>query len=239
MKLLFVGDTHRNAYEAQRINALALYEKPDLIIQVGDFAYDYDNRDPKFLETCAAGDVPWWFIRGNHDSTDWLRTQTGLDTTVAAPDQEPIDIWDNVWWLPDGTRAELDGVKFLFVGGAYSIDRWCRTEGVSYWVDELTPDPDLLPNLSLPTDVLVSHDVPAGLGSDFEKGLAEGRYKEDAESQANRDRMRVIYDRCQPKVVIHGHYHTDYREGCLIGLSCDNMLGNTFSMDTTKLEFTE
>lgn len=234
MRILFAGDTHRNVNEAKRINQRAEGEEAELIIQVGDFAFDYDQREPWFLWEVTNGPVPWWFIRGNHDDTNWLREHSGLIDTISPPKEQPIEVYPNAYWCPDGMRAELGGLEFLFVGGAFSVDRLYRTINVSYWEDELTPAASRLPDLS-PCDVLVSHDVPAGIGAKFEQELAAGKYQVDVGSQRNRDVLREIYDEATPRLVIHGHYHHYYREENLIGLACDGMGNNMVLLDTEEM----
>ena len=58
-------------------------------------------------------------IRGNHDDPSYFPSSDG-----------------NIHFLEDYTYQTINGMKFLFVGGATSIDRIARNSGHDWWPDE-------------------------------------------------------------------------------------------------------
>src|SRR5690606_22311304 len=69
----------------------------------------------------------------------------------------------NIFHLPRGFRFTIHGVRFLALGGAYSVDRRWRKLNKDYWLEEEVTEADIA-NTLLPedptTDVLLMHDSP-------------------------------------------------------------------------------
>src|SRR5680860_303372 len=80
---------------------------------------------PRFLTAvdtaCASHGIDLWFIDGNHDDHFRLSGIRHAD--------EPIALTDRVSYLSRGLRADLGGVSFGFLGGAFSVDWRQRTLG--------------------------------------------------------------------------------------------------------------
>src|SRR5262245_61251493 len=86
-------------------------------------------------------------------------------------------------------------------------------------------------------DVLLTHDCPAGV---VIPGLARFAHfwppDEQVAATEHRQRLRQVVDNVQPRVIWHGHYHTDYSRVVDLGygpvhvhgLSCDgtSLAGN-------------
>lgn len=220
MRILFVGDTHMNHHGSiHAANRWADLAKVDVILQVGDFGYTFSDD---LLEAVAAAPCPWWFIRGNHDDTDWLRAAIESHGRRRWPDTPPSvnKVAENLYWIEDGAILNLGGTRIACIGGAASIDKEYRIEGESWWPDEGVNEHSL-ERLGLevgftgPVDLLVTHDIPNSL---VDLGLVDYMlleqniyFKRDhAMSQVSRGRLQLAYENCQPLVVIHGHYHVGY-----------------------------
>lgn len=119
------------------------------------------------------------FIRGNHDSPDICR-------------QHPN-------WIPDGT---VEG-DTMFIGGAWSIDREYRTEGVSWWADEelSIAELDQMIDLALKARprVMVTHDCPMDVIQPLFGAHPIGNRTQQA--------LNSIWQLCQPELWIFGHWH--------------------------------
>ncbi|MET7401419.1 metallophosphoesterase family protein [Dactylosporangium sp. NPDC005572] len=207
MLIAFVGDVHGRVLHAfaalltlQRRRGVAL----DAVVQVGDLgAYPGPERmdapSRRFLaEHPAEGDFfrlldpdpalaaavtealkhlpPMHFVSGNHEDFEFL----------AAIGGGPVDPLGAVRHVPDGTVAELAGQRVAFLG---------RVEEPGY----MDLDPDALGTLlAAPpgsADILVTHDGPHGLCTDWQ-GTTRGSPK-----------LAALIDHLQPALHVSGHYH--------------------------------
>ena len=160
----------------------------------------------------------------------------------ASPDMEDIPCFNNwgfakvrehIWYVPRGTRWTWRDKKFLACGGAFSVDRYYRKQGVSFWQEETITDEDVEKSIGdgSPIDILLCHDVPAGVDIQYIFALSGKRFTVSPESEENRQRLRQIASAVRPTHVYHGHYHQYYttyaRYGpdenttLVTGLDCD------------------
>ncbi len=121
------------------------------------------------------------FIRGNHDSPAVCR-------------QHPN-------WIQDGTHE--NGV--FFVGGAKSIDRAYRIEGISWWPDEELSYAELTGIVDeyakWQPEVMVTHDCPEVIAN-----ALFGGFKINVDS-ITRQALDVALNAHAPKTWIFGHWH--------------------------------
>lgn len=199
MKLLIVGDTHGDKENISLLMNVAIENECEKIIQVGDFGYfPHIPKHDSFLDFCSAeiyrSGIPIHFIRGNHDNCEILN-QLG----------EGIhSIRDGLFYHSCGFVWDWNGKKFVGIGGAYSIDKGHRTEGVDWWRDEQIPNSLTYKEIGK-VDYLFSHDAP--ISSDIESLLD---FRMDAETIGNRMKLQTICEGCMPEIVFHGHYHKKY-----------------------------
>ncbi len=220
VKVAFVGDTHGQIRDAQFAVDFANREGADLIIQLGDFGYDFSTD---FMKQWVLANMPVYFLRGNHDSTGWIRSRNGNRLTVdPKSDGGPVEVADNVHYLPDGARLKIGDSRVAVLGGAVSIDRHMRVDGVSWWHDETTSMQAVadLVNVNVfahmqtapeSVDVMLCHDCPTG-PKQLDAHL-DG-YKSDPASDGNRKLLRHAFDHLKPSQVWHGHFHYRYKEEC-------------------------
>lgn len=147
-------------------------------IQVGDFGAGFADL-PQVNQNHR-------FIRGNHDSPEICK---------ASPN-----------WIPDGFIETIDGVKFMFIGGAWSIDAHRRIEGVSWWRDEECSYEQLNRFIDLAInenpDVMVTHTCPLEVAGQFYSerfGKINGTVTGNA--------LQALLNATIPKLWIFGHWH--------------------------------
>ena len=200
-RVLIAGDTHGNSKWVAHLADIAARAGCAVIIQVGDFGYFPDHPGgPRFLTAldgaCEINGVELWFIDGNHDD----------HTSLAELDHghEPANISEHVTYLPRGTRLNVGGCRFGFLGGAFSIDWRDRTPGIDWWQHEVTDVDDLARLGDDGLDVLITHDSPEGINL-----LSSWRLP--AEDQVRADEVRALITRAtaatSPRLVVHGHWH--------------------------------
>jgi len=164
-------------------------------------------------------------LLGNHDNYDAWEL-AGFPTRFPVP--IPVEGSKRLTYLPRGARWEWGGLRFLSMGGAVSIDKHHRTDGIDWWPQELITDADVEACGTDPVDVLLSHDSPPN--PQLQRFLDEWNdfgitYKMDALSQNSRWFMGQIADAVTPKLVVHGHYHHRYTwaedDRVVVGLNRD------------------
>lgn len=219
-RYLFLGDTHGDIDFAGRAADYAAEHDAE-IIQLGDWGFIWKKSNQVqalSTELARAGEregkppVVMRFIDGNHDHHPELARLTGGCDTG-------FPLASNVIYQPRGSRyVDEDGTRFLFLGGAPSIDKWARTEGVSWWKEETITEADVERALAGgPCDVLVTHDAPdypPGFGPKGDPAFLR------LSVQSMNDIARVIRE-TKPTLHVHGHWHHYYVSGVTRGLDCN------------------
>lgn len=128
------------------------------------------------------------FIRGNHDDPDKCKKSPN--------------------WIPDGL---VDG-KMMFVGGAWSIDRDTRIEGVDWWPDEELTIAELSKILDIyeknKPEIMVTHDCPSIMANQILLSEARNRgYVKKLFPNRTVQALDAMYEIHKPKMWIFGHWH--------------------------------
>ncbi len=234
MKILFVGDTHGDERCARRVADYAKSHGVERIMQVGDFGYwPRIEQGRGFLRgvdrVAAEMGIPWWFIDGNHEDHSLLHLLPVDEETGVSM------VTDHVSFIPRGHRWEWDGVSFVSVPGATSVDRVFRVEGESWFENEtLTQEQADVISGAGPADVVVAHDAPHGvpflethLQTDVPAGLRRAARLFPAEdlnrSEEYRRLLRGVFNTVRQSLWVHGHHHVAYEstwmECRMVGLS--------------------
>ena len=198
-KIMFVGDVHGRF---PHLHDLIETEHPDAVIVAGDFGYWYDygkNKLIHMLENPFA--VPVYFVDGNHedhDRLDQLVEQFG--------NQTPIDVGNNVYYIPRGCVFELFGYNICGAGGAFSVDFYLRKPGISWFPQEQLTEQqvDNLFDTSKNVDIVVSHTCPfVILDRVLDKCRIFGPVTVD-NTEKLLDRILTMYN---PSMWFFGHWH--------------------------------
>lgn len=223
-RIAFAGDWHMNTRWALDAIHYAQTREADVIVHLGDFGYTFERRyldqlDKKLKKT----ELPLLFVDGNHECFPRLYEYEIQPHGLR-------QLRDNIWHLPRGFRWDWDGVKFLALGGAHSVDRQMRQEGVSWWHEETIPY-RLAMEVAYagPADVMVTHDCPSDVPwLDTQLANNEWRWptEEVAFSEGHRKLLRAVTDSVKPRFLWHGHYHVFYSQIVngteFTGLNCDH-----------------
>ena len=217
MRILVAGDTHGNLGHCMYLVRRAQEHNCDRIFIVGDFGYWAHTRDGReFLDelsTYAEDQNVWvYFCDGNHDKTSLLLQQHGDD----ADEEGFLRVRSFLRYAPRGHRWTWNGVRFIALGGAYSIDKKWRTDNEKYrpykykpeslWFpEEEMTDEDMAKILAdtSPVDVILAHDKPRGSDPGWDRGSPIA-------CLPNQDRLQRAVQVLDPKLYIHGHLHWPY-----------------------------
>ena len=117
---------------------------------------------------------------------------------------------DSVYHLMRGQVFDINGKKFFTLGGAYSHDKQWRTEGLSWWAEEVPSQEErneALVNLDTndwKVDYVVTHDAPVSIA----KRLIEHKWDRDTD-EYEEWLQNEIADKLDFKHWYFGHHHTD------------------------------
>ena len=204
-RIMVVGDIHGDFLF---LNKLIKEKKPDLLISCGDFGWwpkchdtegmissPTTSRTWKLFGAIENGDCKILFAPGNHE--DW----DALDKIEASGNTE---VMPNIFYMPRGSVYTLeDGRNILFFGGAESIDKARRTQGVSWFPQEVATQKDifLLDKIKHKIDIVVSHTCPT-LFSQMDAEFPEKM------KDPTRRILDYILTTFKPELWVFGHYHT-------------------------------
>jgi Calcineurin-like phosphoesterase len=230
---LFVGDSHGDMEFATRASLLARQHGAE-IVQCGDWGFLWPGHSQlKELSDMLVGDgVLMRFVDGNHEDHVSLRKLLKSSSSVANI------ISPNVLYQPRGsTHEDEDGTRFLFLGGAPSIDRASRIAGESWWPEEIITDTEWKRAMAAkgPFHVLVTHDAPAFPPGFSPKGSPGYRHDQDRSMKL----IDSLITQHRPQLHVHGHWHARYKRrhpsgALVIGLDC-NQPDSTHLNDSTLL----
>lgn len=206
MKILVCGDFHGDTGHALLMEKVAKRYDCSAILQCGDYGYwPRHEWGRKFMEKVPyRSTLPTFWIDGNHEDFHALYDLIGSGDIEPTPSGF-YEVRRNQFYIPRGTCWTWGKTTFIGCGGGYSIDRYHRTLGDTYFNEELITQRDFLKVVSENSkcDVLVTHDAPlhAPLQDD---------YKADPTTEANRFAVYKMMQYLDPKYLFHGHYHSYY-----------------------------
>jgi hypothetical protein len=204
--LLFLGDHHGNWGMLFEIIKDKNIENCTLI-SVGDLGIGFHFKKEFEYKSCEKlsdkfkeRNIHFFGIRGNHDDPYFFEGENRI-------------VYENFELLEDYTVAEYEGKFIQFIGGAYSIDRTARKEGVSYWSGE---EVKLDRGKCKEVDILVTHTTPSWCFPQQFNEMVYGWALEDAYLIGDLSNERAILDEifklCKPKLHLYGHFHSSWTE---------------------------
>ena len=185
-KIVIMGDLHSDfGYLNRFINK----KKPDIVLCAGDFGYWPTNKN--YREIKAHNSKIYW-CDGNHEDF------------IALKNRASDEIQPNVFYKPRGSTLTLpNGQIVLFLGGALSVDRHYRVEGISWFKDEILTfnDFDYMPDPNMKVDLVISHTCPIDFNIPF-LTMGDGKFYDESRRVLSHF-LHVI----KPKRWFFGHFH--------------------------------
>ena len=181
------------------------------LISVGDSGIGFKRKKEQISNIKLVNkefkklNIVFMSIRGNHDDPSYYN---GSDKIKLS----------NFETIEDYTVMEHNGKLIQFIGGATSIDRSMRKEGVSYWSGEgLNFSGDKLQKV----DTLITHTAPTWCFPQRFNQMVYDWAKDDGylleELTLEREVMGEIFKVCRPSLHLYGHFHDSWNEeisGC-------------------------
>lgn len=186
---------------------LEITKNCDYSIQLGDMGFSYDHLDQLNPENHK-------MFAGNHEHFEKLKHN---------PPKH---------YLGRFGSYELGGIKFFWIGGAYSVDKKYRIEGRDWFPDEELSFAEQKAchemYMDIKPDLVLSHDCPESVKHYF----ITNDWK--LEPSTTNLMLQVFFHIHKPKLWCHGHHHVNYRveyegtqficlnELCYVNLSIEN-----------------
>ena len=232
MAILFSGDFHANSRGELRVitkDSLLykfgneIYKSINYHIILGDGGFGWINNeegDKKNYSVLDERPFPILVVQGNHEpiygKRKFKEEDIGLGETVLKINDKPFTAY-----LKRGKIYSIDGIKFLVLGGALSIDKYSRTPGRSWWEKEYWSKKEkddffkLLENDNT-FDCVISHTGPRHINL----RLFHHSYPRSTGSNYNKvyDEVAELNDEIHKQINFRewwaGHYHEDVYYYC-------------------------
>jgi UDP-2,3-diacylglucosamine pyrophosphatase LpxH len=210
--LIFLGDNH-GAWNSTLFDIDKNNIENAHIISVGDlgvgFEQSKEHRDELYNRLNSFfrnKNINFYGIRGNHDDPAFFKDSNRMQLS-------------NFELIEDYSIFQYGEKKIKLIGGAISIDRTGRQEGVSYWKEEGV----IFNQEKLQTvDILVTHTAPSWCFPQQFNEMVYGWAREDTclirDLTDERAAMDEIFKVCQPSFHVYGHFHSSCTErvnGCV------------------------
>ena len=202
------GDTHGDfgRFDKFREQGEESWGEGDVLTVCGDFGYVFadDEREREFLDGLEKKPYTICFVDGNHENFPAIyryRTETWNGGRVHA-------VRKNVLHLMRGQVFEIEGKTFFTMGGAYSVDRYVRREGLSYWKEELPDNAQYreaaasLAEHGMKVDYVLTHTAPREIIRRM------GNYPDAHDAELTGFLEWVMYE-VEFKGWFFGHWHVD------------------------------
>ena len=136
--IYYTGDIHGSKFEVVRLAKKFNLTKDDIIVILGDAGINYfgNEQDNELKEIFSQLKPTIFCIHGNHEirphNIPSYITKVWNGGTVWYEEAYP-----NILFAKVGEIYDMEGIKHLVIGGAYSVDKFYRiARGYGWWADE-------------------------------------------------------------------------------------------------------
>lgn len=206
--IFLIGDTHRRK-DVEKLLNIDFLVKDDYVIILGDCGIVLDDIDTLLLDELSKKPFNILFIDGNHEGYEILNNL-------------PIEEWnggkvhklsDNIYHLLRGEIFTIEDKKILAFGGAETLDKLEKIEGINWWKDEVPSFEEMtncmnnLKKYDFNVDYILTHDCRTS--TLYELCKLNSNFK----SYPNifNDFLESIYQKTNFKHWYFGHYHLDLK----------------------------
>ena len=189
--------------------------KNDYLIVCGDFGLIWYPEKTKKEESLISwyNEKPWTtlFIDGNHENFDRLLSDEFPEIEMFNSKVKQIS--NSIFYLQRGCVYTIEDKTFFTFGGGESIDKLQRTEGISWWKEELPTWKDNVIGISILeqfdncVDYIITHSCSNEMFEEISKHYDFG-YKRNTEKSL-RDFFSWVEENVQFKHWFFGHFHDD------------------------------
>jgi predicted phosphodiesterase len=224
--IAFAGDWHGNADWAVRAIHACAENGVQAIIQAGDHGFNFSSTFiSRIRHALDETGIDLGFVKGNHDNASLLAKWPLDEQGFGHPRFGGVGV-ERYHYIPQAHRWQWWGKTFMGLGGAVSVDRQWRREGITWWPDEeITYGEVLRAMRGGKVDVMVTHDIPAKAKLPNDR-KSRGWPQDVLEaSERHRQMLQEVVDEVQPELLVHGHFHQRFEQMVgglrIVGLDMD------------------
>ena len=212
--VFFTGDIHGNDRNITRFVNRVNPKITDTIVLLGDVGANYfgNHKDIRLKDHLNGLGVHLLCIHGNHEMRPtnvpgYHEIEWNGGTVWIQPE------FPNLLFAKDGEIYEIEGLRYLVIGGAYSVDKYYRQLlGYSWWSDE-QPSDEIKARVeeqikSKDFDIILSHTCPFKYEpvEMFISGVDQSKVDDSTERW-----LDTIEDSIDYLAWFCGHWHTNKR----------------------------
>ena len=212
--VFYTGDIHGSKYEILSFCERYNLTRNDIIVILGDVGANYygDLRDDLLKTALNRVNPTILCIHGNHE----MRPAT-IPTYKTTEWNSGIvwyeEAYPSLLFAKDGEIFDLDGLKHIVIGGAYSVDKQYRlARGLGWWADE-QPSEEIKQYVErqiqgTTIDIVLSHTCPFKYEpvEAFISGVNQSAVDTSTEHWLDKIEESIDY-----KVWFCGHWHINKR----------------------------
>lgn len=134
----YTGDIHGHEYEIESFCKRFKPTRDDIIVILGDVGANYgkDERDAELKKALNKLKPTILCIHGNHEIRPWnIPTYKSKEWNGGTVWYE--EAYTSLLFAKDGEIYDIEGLRHIVIGGAYSVDKFYRlSRGYGWWADE-------------------------------------------------------------------------------------------------------
>lgn len=200
------GDCHGDLSKIWRfIKKFDLGSESNIII-CGDMGifWNKEQNDARYMikqyeENCNGVHLYW--IDGNHENFDIINS---WDTTK----DKTYDNSEHIHYCPRGLELNINGKKALCMGGADSIDKAWRVEGIGWWPQEQITEKDIV-EVGGYYDYVFTHCCPYSIFHRNRGFLCQHGGELRDITHKSEEMLDKLMEQIQFKEWFFAHYHID------------------------------
>lgn len=208
--IFVVGDTHKILSESLTEKIRNFDIRDSILLGLGDHATGFfeepkQSRIFRYQNNYFSRRNNQWFeVRSNHANAKYFDGSVDLS---------------HFHLVPDNSILEFNNKRFIFLGGAISIDRQLRKEGKDYWRDENFVLNEEKLNAAKNIDYVIAHSNPEFCHPLDKSGIREYLVSDDSLlDDVNKERKdlatayEILSRNNEIKGWFNGHYHLSHLE---------------------------
>ena len=210
----FTGDIHGDPWRIWKLSQKICLTEHDVIVLLGDVGANFygDERDDNMKRVLSEVKPTILCIHGNHEMRpcrvdgynlcDWNGGKVWMQ-----------DAYPNLLFAKDGEIYTMEGLRYIAIGGAYSVDKHYRLMRGLAWFSDEQPDAQAKAYVEEQLrcnaiDVILSHTCPF-------KYIPREMFLSEVDQSAVDDSTERWLDGIEEttpyKAWFCGHWHTDKR----------------------------
>ena len=210
--IFITGDLHGHV-DKSKLNTQSFPQqkeltKEDFVIIAGDFGgvWDESRSENWLLRWLEKKRFTTLFVDGNHENFDLLNSYP----VTAWKGGKVHEVRPGILHLMRGQVFQIEGMKFFTFGGADSVDKHYRKEGVSWWPQERPTEEEFsegMKNLArhnYSVDYVISHTAPQDIVGQLGYLREDGKFIDPTTAMLSRFQEKINFNHWY-----FGHFHED------------------------------